>query len=51
MGSVGPEYSLKLFLFTLLIRSCVGDAEGGGSPCYDLDAEGKEDLNKPQVRK
>lgn len=53
MGSVGPKYSLKLLLFTLFVRSCVGDGEGGGggSPCYDLDADGRDDLNKPQVRR
>ena len=25
------------------------DVEGAGSPCYEVDADGKEDLNKPQV--
>lgn len=27
------------------------DAEGKGSPCYEYDEQGNEDLTKPQVSK
>ena len=60
MGTVGPQTKLSAFLcvclvnLLLLARLTVSsrlDVEGAGSPCYEGDADGKEDLNKPQVRK
>ena len=62
MGTVGPQTKLSAFnilcvcLVNLLLLSRLTvssrlDVEGAGSPCYEGDADGKEDLNKPQVRK
>ena len=58
--SGGPNISvsgqilvLNLFFVVLTSRYYVAssrlDVEGAGSPCYEVDADGKEDLNKPQV--
>jgi hypothetical protein len=60
MGTGGPKTFFKLsvlsswvilFLFFLSrnVASSRLDVEGAGSPCYEVDADGKEDLNKPQV--
>jgi len=59
MGTSGPTWTsssvvlcvlvANLFIFTRIVDSSSLDVAGAGSPCYELDADGKEDLTKPQV--
>ncbi len=59
MGTSGPTWTsssfvlcvlvANLFIFSRIVDSSSLDVAGAGSPCYELDADGKEDLTKPQV--
>ena len=58
MGTSGPTWTsstvlcvlvANLFIFSRIVASSSLDVAGAGSPCYELDGDGKEDLTKPQV--
>jgi hypothetical protein len=45
----GARLLLVLAAAVVVAHASRLDSEGTGSPCYEVDAEGKDDLSKPQV--